>query len=70
MGTRARKGPVTPFGRKGGPACYSLTRLAKDALDAAASRAETSRSNVVELLVRQHAAGVTAGDFVQNGSAA
>ncbi len=68
--TRKHKGgPRTPFGPKHLPnRSHSLTELGKKVLAAAANRADTSESNVVELLVRRHAGTVRREDFTEAAS--
>lgn len=63
---KGRGGPKTPFGPKDLPnRSHSLTKLAKQIEDAAAERAGTSASNVVELLLRKHGGELSADDFAE-----
>ena len=71
MKRKNRGGPRTPFGPKELPnRSHSLTGLAKKILEAAAERARTSESNVVEVLVRKYGGEVTVDDIPETVSAA
>lgn len=58
------KGPRTVYGPKEMPGrSHSLTRFAKQILDAAVERCGTSESNIVEHLARRFGGSLTAEDF-------
>lgn len=64
ISTMAKIGPRTIYGPKDLPGrSHSLTKLAKDILDAAAERCNVSESNIVEHLARRFAGQLTPEEF-------
>lgn len=64
MAKQQSKGPRSPFGPSDPPnTSLSLTRFAKDVLEAAEQRTGRPRSNVIDLLLRKHGGTVSPEDF-------